>query len=208
MGQIEIALRRERTAVEYRDVLNAANANAARLQRIIESLLYLTRADAEALLPDSHTFDLARWLREHLLTWSYHSRFPDIRIAGSEDPIPVTSHPILLGELVNILLDNACRYSTAGSDISMTLIRTGSSVRLEVADRGLGISESDLIHLFTPFFRSSEALRVNKGGVGLGLSIARRLAEVLGDSLSMTSRVASGSCFVVSIPVAQGENPP
>jgi len=208
MGQIEIALRRERTTDQYRDVLNGAHSNAARLQRIIESLLYLTRADSEALLPDSQTFDLARWLREHLLTWSQHARYADIRIAGSEAPIPVTSHPILLGELVNILLDNACRYSPAGSDITMTLIRMGSSVRLQVADGGMGISESDLTHLFTPFFRSSEALRVNKGGVGLGLSIARRLAAALGGSLSTTSRVAHGSCFAVSIPVAQGENPP
>jgi signal transduction histidine kinase len=198
LGQIEIALRRERTAEEYRDALMTAQAKATHLQRIIEALLFLTRANADAALEHRERLDLAAWLTEHVAAWTDHPRFRDIRLVGVRASLPVTTHPILLGEVVNILLDNACQYTPPGSDITLTLCREEESVRLEVRDRGPGISEADLAHIFAPFFRTAAALQANKGGVGLGLSIAHRLAETLGSPLSVVSHLGEGSCFVLA----------
>jgi signal transduction histidine kinase len=198
LGQIEIALRRQRSAEEYREALSTAQAKATHLQRIIESLLYLTRANSEASIPNWERLDLKVWLGEYLATWSDHPRFRDIRVVGVDHSVPMMSHPILLGEIVHILLDNACQYSTPGSDITLKLSRGEESVRLEVCDRGAGISEDDMAHIFTPFFRTTDALRANKGGVGLGLSIARRLTAALGATLGVTSRIGQGSVFSIA----------
>jgi signal transduction histidine kinase len=200
MGQIEVALRRERTSEEYRDVLASAQAKAARLHGIVEALLFLTRAGSEAGVPKRETFDLAAWLLGHLAQWASHPRYGDMNLAGADNSLIVESSPVLLGEVVNVLLDNACRYSAAGSPINISLSHSAGTAQLEVADQGQGIQASDLPQVFTPFFRTTSALRANKQGVGLGLSIARRLAEALGGMLSVTSKVGEGSSFVVTLP--------
>ena len=205
MGNIEIALRRERTPEEYRQALTTAQSKAGHLLRIIESLFYLTRANSEASIPHRERLDLSVWLPQHLATWAEHPRFRDIRVVGVEGSIPVMGHPILLGEIVNILLDNACQYSPSGSGITLAISQVEGTARLKVIDVGPGIAEADLPHVFSPFFRSTDALRANKAGVGLGLSIARRVTEALGGTLDATSRVGNGSCFLITIPVASEE---
>ncbi len=200
MGQLEIALRRERTPDEYREVLGTAQAKAAHLHRIVEALLFLTRAGSDAGMPERKRFDLAKWLPEHLEQWASHPRYGDINLVGAESPLNARSNSILLGEVVNILLDNACRYSPSGSSITLSLSRSDGTARLEVIDEGQGIGASDLPQVFTPFFRTTSALCVNKQGVGLGLSIAMRLAEALGGKLTVTSQVGKGSRFTVTIP--------
>ena len=164
MGQIEIALRRERSGTEYREALTKAQFKAAQLQRIIESLLYLTRSDTEGAVPDCETFDLAVWLQKQLESWVDHLRYPDIQIVAEEMPLLVNSHPILLGEILNILFDNACQYSPISSAITMKLSLSERNALLEVVDHGPGIAEHDLQHLFTPFFRTAEARNTNKSG--------------------------------------------
>jgi signal transduction histidine kinase len=112
----------------------------------------------------------------------------------------VEANAVLLGEIVNVLLDNACRYSPAGSVITVSLSQSDEIARLEVTDRGQGIASADLPQVFTPSFRTMNALRANKQGVGLGLSIARRLAEALGGELNVASHVGQGCRFVITIP--------
>jgi signal transduction histidine kinase len=200
LGQIEVALRRDRTPGEYRDVLTTAQAKATHLHRIVEALLFLTRAGSEAGLPQRERLDLAEWLSDHLKQWASHSRFDDIRLVGTNDSLVVESNPVLLGEIINVLLDNACRYSPVGSSITVSLSNSDGTTQIEVADQGQGIPDTDLPQVFTPFFRTTSALRANKQGVGLGLSIARRLAEALGGGLTVTSQVGKGSRFVVTVP--------
>lgn len=198
LGQLEVALRRERPAGEYREALAAAHTQAAHLQKIVDALLVLTRAGAGGLPPER--FDLVTWLGGHLRSWAAMPRYADFRVVSADAPLAVGGHPVLLGEVVNVLLDNACRYSPPGTPITLTLSRSADAVRVEVADRGPGISADDLPQVFTPFFRTTDALQANRQGVGLGLAIARRLTEALGGTLSVSSRVGDGSQFTISIP--------
>jgi signal transduction histidine kinase len=202
LGQIEVALRRDRSTDEYRDVLSMAQSRATHLSRIVEALLFLTRAESEAPVPQRERLDLACWLPIHLKQWGSHSRYSDIQLAGTESPLSVVSHPVLLGEVVNALVDNACRYSQAGRPITVSLSHSAGWACLEVTDEGQGIAAADLAQVFTPFFRTPEALRSNRQGVGLGLSIARRLVSALGGRLSITSEVGFGTRFIVMLPTA------
>jgi heavy metal sensor kinase len=208
LGQLEVALRRERRPEEYREVLVAVQKQGMHLRRIIESLLFLARADAEARLPNLETVSLAGWLAHHLDSWSGHARFRDIRLEGEVGtPLDVAAQPVLLGELVNILIENACKYSQLGTSIVLRLGRQADNVFLSVDDRGSGMSKEELPHIGEPFFRSAEARRRGIPGVGLGLAIAKRLAEAQAGSLAVASEYGTGCTFTVLFPPRTQRDP-
>jgi signal transduction histidine kinase len=201
LGQVEVALRRDRDADEYRRVLGTVHRQAERLRRVVESLLFLARADADAGLPDRERVDLGVWLPEYVRTaWSGHPRASDIRLDASTAWADV--HPVLLGELTSVLVDNACKYSPPGAPITTRVELCGGGIELSVEDAGFGISEEDVSRLFEPFVRSAEARRRGVEGLGLGLSVASRIAEAHGGTLGVMRRVGGGSRFTLRLPVA------
>jgi len=106
----------------------------------------------------------------------------------------------LLGEVFENLLDNACKYSEAGTPITIQIEQAWRGVMLTMSDRGQGISPEDLPHLCDPFYRSSEARRLGRPGVGLGLTVVRRILKVLGGELHIDSTLGQGSRFSVYLP--------
>jgi heavy metal sensor kinase len=198
LGQVEVALRRERTADEYHQVLYKVQKKATHLTRMVESLLFLARANTEAQLPELEPVELREWLPQHLETWSEHARADDIALkCVGAFTSRIAAQPALLGELLNILLDNACKYSELGTPIQVRLEHVANTVTVHVQDQGYGIDESAIANLYLPFFRSKEARLRGVDGVGLGLSIANRLVEVLGCELSVKSEVGRGACFTL-----------
>jgi heavy metal sensor kinase len=201
LGQLEVALRRERSAEEYRQVLAAVHERAGHLRHIVDSLLFLARADVDARLPDRERVNLVEWLPARVHEWSGHARAADIVCPiGQAPPVHVDVQPAMLGQLLDILLDNACKYSPTGSPILVSVRRDGPDVFVAVEDEGCGIADEDLPHLFTPFYRSADARRRGVEGLGLGLSIAKRLADAFGGSLTVRGAVGKGSCFTLRLP--------
>jgi signal transduction histidine kinase len=140
LGQIEVALRRERPVEEYRRVLATVGERAGHLRRIVEALLFLTRADAEARLPQLERIALNDWLPGHLQTWAEHERERDIIFEGdSAGAASVEVQPALLGELIDILIDNACKHSPAEqpSRFGSVATRKMSAWRLKIRDAAL-----------------------------------------------------------------------
>jgi heavy metal sensor kinase len=193
LGQIDVTLRRDRSPEEYRRVLELVQGQAGRLRELVEMLLFLARADAESGMPDLETLDLAEWLPQHLRGWARHPRAMDLRMDAPATGAPLRAHGPLLGQLVDNLLDNACKYSDPGSPVVVRLAAEAGDLILEVEDAGRGIADEDLPHVFEPFYRSARAPR--EGGVGLGLAVARRIALVLGGELNVASRPGQGSRF-------------
>jgi signal transduction histidine kinase len=205
LGQLEVALRREREPEEYRQVLGTARAQAERLRGIVESLLFLARADAEAGLPKPEPLELTGWLQNHLAVWDSHPRRADLLLgAKPSKPIWVLAHRVLLEQSVDNLIDNACKYSAAGTPIEISLVREGQTVVLGISDHGCGIADEDLSHVFEPFFRSPEARRRGVAGVGLGLAVTARTVAAFGGRVEARSRPGEGSCFSIHLPVADG----
>jgi signal transduction histidine kinase len=102
--------------------------------------------------------------------------------------------------LVN-LLGNAVKFTDRGT-VTMQLTRSGHSVRVDIADTGIGIPADELPRLFRPFAQVDTGLTRRHGGTGLGLYISRRLATMLGGHIEVTSRVGEGSTFSVVLPVS------
>lgn len=203
LGQVEVALHRERSGEEYRKTLGLVHRQANNLRQIVESLLFLSRANAEANLPDLDQVDLAAWLTEYVQGWSGHLRRPDIRLEGvSDGPIWVQVHASLLSQLVGNLFDNACKYSEPGTPIVVQLGRESTIVMLAVEDAGCGITADELAYIFEPFYRSAHARRQGRGGTGLGLAVAQRIAVAFGGFIHAESQPGHGSRFTLRLPAS------
>jgi signal transduction histidine kinase len=201
LGQVDLALRQERSVAEYQRVLALVQKKTRHLRQIVESLLFLSRADSEAQQPQLELIDVAGWLTEHIRSWHDSRRVSDLKLeVETDDPPWLRVQPSLLGELVNNLLDNASKYSAPGTSITVRLRREGQVVLLAVEDRGIGIAEGEIPHVFEPFYRSSEARHKDSAGLGLGLSVALRLARPFGGTIGVVSHPGRGSTFTIRFP--------
>jgi two-component system OmpR family sensor kinase len=200
LGQVDVALRRDRPAEEYRRVLTLVHGQADHLRRIVEALLFLARAGAESGVWSLEPVNLADWVPLHLKSWADHARATDLHVeCRSEGDLEIQAQPLLLGQLLDNLLDNACKYSSPATPITVFVAREANVVTLTVEDRGEGIAAEDLPHVFEAFYRSAEARRLGHAGIGLGLATAQRIAAALGGSLVAASESGRGSRFTLRL---------
>jgi two-component system OmpR family sensor kinase len=198
LGQVEVALRRDREPGEYRDTLRSVADEVRHLHRLTEALLFLARADAEAGLPDLVPINLSAWAAGHVARWRTANPAARVQVEAGETAPPVRAHPELLTQLVDNLLDNAVKYGRGPVEVRVR--PDGGAVELAVEDAGPGIAADDLPHVFDPFYRSAAARSAGVRGVGLGLAVARRIAEAMGATLTAESEPGRGSRFVVRFP--------
>lgn len=198
LGNVDLALKQRRTPEEYERTLTLVQRKARQMRGMIEALLFLARADAESLHPELGPLDLGSWLTEYLEARHDSGRGSDIRLEIDQGvPKVVRAHSSLLGDLLENLLENAARYSDPGTPIVVQLAGDSTSASITVTDRGIGVEDSDIPHLFEPFYRSQAARGRAASGVGLGLSIAQRLARALGATIEVSSRPGEGSAFTI-----------
>jgi two-component system phosphate regulon sensor histidine kinase PhoR len=103
-------------------------------------------------------------------------------------------------QILSNLLDNAIKYSEPGGSIALRIGGDERSVRIDVADTGMGIPERDLSRIFERFYRVDRARSRSQGGTGLGLAIVKHLVQRLGGEIEVESQLGRGSTFSVSLP--------
>ncbi|MEO2092262.1 MAG: HAMP domain-containing sensor histidine kinase [Gemmataceae bacterium] len=201
-ASVEVTLRQERGPAEYKRVLEVVRRRSDQLRQIIDSLLFLARNGAEVPLPDVKAVDLGEWSRAWLSGWDAHPRAADFDFRPAGGSTPVSTNPGLLGQALDNLLDNACKYSEPGSSITVAVEAGEGEAILTVSDRGHGIAADDLPLVWEPFFRSAQARLVGSNGAGLGLTVARRLVTLLGGRLDVRSAFGAGSQFQIVLPLS------
>ncbi len=199
-GHVDLALRQERPAEEYRRVLSLVQSKTRSLRQIVDGLMFLSRADAEARRLVLEESSLDAWLREYLDAWACPRRSDIVYESAAPASHRVSVHPPLLGELLGNLLDNAAKYSPPNTPIKVRLWHHDGGVSFSVSNVGQGIDRSDLPHIFEPFFRSESARLRGMQGVGLGLSVAARIAVAFGGRLTADSSPGQGAEFTVELP--------
>lgn len=204
LGQMEVALRRDRDADEYKRALTTAVVQAGRLREIVEALLFLARADAEAAMPGLETVDLVGLLGRLVADeWKDHPRSPDLRLEHPVgDTLTVVAHASLLGQAVNNLIDNACKYSPPGTPVHIRLDRESGWARVIVRDEGQGVVGGETGRLFEPFFRTEDARRSGIAGAGLGLAVTARIVAVFRGRVSLVPNAGRGCVVEVRLPLA------
>jgi signal transduction histidine kinase len=140
----------------------------------------------------------------------FRERWPERELAfvRAGEPLAVTGDRALLRRVIDNLLDNARKYSTAS--IELAIARSGERAKIEVIDRGIGIAAEDLPHLFTSFFRADRSRSRHTGGIGLGLSLSRRIVEAHGGAIEITSELGRGTraWFVLPLTSRSGKVTP
>ena len=116
------------------------------------------------------------------------------------------AHRPLLGQLLDNLIENACKYSRPGTPIRVSIAGDGDRISIAVEDSGIGIPKSEHERVFSPFFRGEQALKQGRVGVGLGLAVAKRIAAVHGGSLELESDEGRGSRLILVLPAARRES--
>jgi signal transduction histidine kinase len=198
LGQVQFARRRDRSAAEYRQVLDRVNDEGMRLRKIVEALLFLAEPHGSAL--ELQSVDLADLAADCVERWSADPRSADLNLEISgRRPFGARVHPTLLGQLLDNLVDNACKYSPAGSPIVLKVGRESGAVLLGVRDQGAGVSAEDAARMFDPFFRAEKARGTGLPGSGLGLSVARRIAAAFEAALTVQTKPGEGSQFTLSL---------
>lgn len=188
----EVALRRPRDEEEYRDALQQVLREGERLSHLIDDLLLLARSDAGTDVLERAPLDLALPLREAVARVGRPVR------QTLDDGVVIDGSATALQQLFAILLDNAVKYTPDGEEIAVRLHARDGHAVVEVRDRGMGIAAEDLPHVFDRFYRADKAR--SRGGAGLGLAIARRIAEAHGGTVDVTSALGEGSTFTVKLP--------
>ena len=113
----------------------------------------------------------------------------------------ISGNPEALRRLFLILIDNALKYTPPGGEISVEFSREQETAVVQVRDTGIGIAPEDVPHIFERFYRADKARERESGGAGLGLSIARWIADVHHATIEVSSRLEHGTTVVVRFPI-------
>lgn len=200
-GELELTLRRERSIEDYKRALQEALEHAGALQTLAEDLLDLARTRLGPP-PEGMQCDIKDAVDAAMRSGVQHAAAErKVAVAVDVPHAQVFGRKIDLSRLLRNLLDNAVEHAPPGTEVSVQAHRAADVLEVTVEDHGPGIPEAMRSRLFEPFFRGGEE-RV-RSGAGLGLPIAREIAEHVGGSLALTSPERP-TRFLVRLPLADG----
>jgi len=204
-SQAEVTLQRERDSGAYVVALRRVESEAARLGATVEDLLTLARADAgeraldrQRVFLDDLALDAATGARALA-----EKRGVALEVGTFEEAV-VTGDPALMRQLLMIVLDNAVKFTPAGGTVRLSAAAPGGQAEVVVEDTGIGISPEQLSHIFERFYRGDPARARGNGaeGAGLGLAIARWIADAHGARIEVTSEPGKGTRVAIRFPPA------
>jgi heavy metal sensor kinase len=214
--EAELALRRSRGETEYQESLRHILLEAERTTALIEQLLALARADSGRETLHMQPVDLRATLRGVVQGWEQVATIRNLQFSASLDSTRINGKDLfVLGDeaalrrLVDILLDNAFKYTPSPGSVHLSLEQRGDSTVITVQDSGMGIAEKDQSKIFERFYRVDEARSRAQGGAGLGLAIAQWIVTQHRGSIGVQSHLGSGAVFRVELPMtaAPAQNP-
>ena len=176
------------------------------LARLVDDLLDVSRITSGKVVLRRHAVDLNEAARRSIdsLGAAGRTALHELQVTLAPEPLVVDGDPVRLEQVVGNLLDNAVKYSTAGTPIQLTTAREGREAVLRVRDHGVGIAPEVLPHIFDLFTQAEASLDRAGGGLGLGLALVRRLVQQHGGCVAATSAGrGAGSEFVVRLPLAR-----
>jgi heavy metal sensor kinase len=201
-GQTEVALQRDRDPAEYRSVLRNVNLEVDRMIRLVSSLLTLARADAQQVPLARESISLGTLLSDAAdqVRPVAESKGVTVRLRDGGDTELSADQDLLLQLILN-LLDNALKHTPSGGSIDVSWRKEDGQAKVVVSDEGPGIPSEHLPHIFDRFYRVDKARSRDGGGVGLGLSICRWIAQAHGGSIEADNAPGQGATFTVQLPI-------
>jgi|GEM_PF-870500 len=205
-GEIELALRRQRSADALREALQRVQKELEGMERLTEGLLLLSRYTRESVYKSFESCDPARLVAEQCDAYRMLAQERQITLHCSGGKIKrpgFRCNPLLLSRLISNLLDNAIKYSDPGTGVEVELSAEGGGWELRVQDHGIGIAPEKLAHITERFYRADEARSRQIQGFGLGLAIVQRVAELHDATVRIVSAPGEGTTVEVRFPAGE-----
>lgn len=178
--------------------LETASRQAERINRLFKDLMTLQRYDSDSYFIEKKPFDIQRVLEAIEEIFKNRAAEKGIELHIDKKPATIYADPNKIEQVLENLVSNAIKYTNDGF-IKVTLDETDESLRVEVEDSGIGISEDHLSRLFDRFYRTDKARSRDKGGTGLGLAVVKSILTAHGSSIHVSSRLGEGSRFWFTI---------
>lgn len=199
MGHCQVALRQPRTADEYQALLASNLEELERISRMVESILFLARADDAQAALNRQSLDLDDELQRVTGYFEGLAEERQISFNASGDG-QLDADPLLLRRALSNLVANAIRYADEGSEIDIRVGRSGAECRIEVENQGPVLSESALGKLFDRFYRADASRHQSSDSNGLGLAIVAAIMQLHGGEVAVSQPTPGRICFTLIFP--------
>ncbi|SNC65795.1 Signal transduction histidine kinase [Hymenobacter gelipurpurascens] len=198
IGEIQVLLTRARNPEEYQQGLDSVLHELQQLKSLFNSLLELTQADTSSAIGDTIRLDELLWEARASVEPEQRRRVQItlLDLPDNADHMEVMGNRQLLSRALKNLLDNALKYSAPSTLVSVQFSHHQGRSHIRIEDHGIGISAKALPQIFQPFFRADNARGVT--GHGIGLALSRRIIEVHGGQLTITSQLGQGTTAQIS----------
>ncbi len=170
------------------------------ISTLIDSLLDISKLDAGVVVPQKQVCDLAKLLERITMDFQFLARNRNIRLRIHHSHGRIVSDPVLLERILTNLVSNAIRYTPPGGTVLIASRKRGQNWRIEVRDNGVGISKQDHENIFREFIQLPRQQHEERKGLGLGLSIVKRLVKLLDHRIELRSKPGRGSLFAIDVP--------
>jgi signal transduction histidine kinase len=182
-----------------RQLLARVRRQIDRMERMVYDLLDAARVEAGSLDLHMERSDARDLARAAVDLFDPATRTHQLAVSVPDEPVPLTCDPGRIEQVLSNLVSNAIKYSPRGGAVRIAVARDRETVVFSVSDEGIGMSATDIEHIFEPFRRTGIS-KETIPGVGLGLFVARRIVEAHGGRITVASAVGKGSTFAVHLP--------
>jgi two-component system heavy metal sensor histidine kinase CusS len=202
-GGLEVALGRPRDAAQYREALESAVEECARLSRMIQAMLFLAQTEHPDTALQWERLDVGHELTALAEFFDATAAEAGVQLqVRAVAPLAVRADRMLLQRALANVIANALAHTPNGGRITLTATQHGGCVRIAVQDTGCGIAAEHLPYLFDRFYRADRARSRQRGGLGLGLALVRNIMRLHGGEVRVDSREGQGTCVMLDWPTA------
>jgi len=200
-GEVEVALGKSRSPAEYQETLTSFLEEAGRLSRLIESLLFLARAEHPETQIRREPLDLGKLLEGVREFYEPAASESGVTLGVSvSGPVPAELDRTLLQRAAGNLVENSLAHTAKGGAVTLSASRDNGKVTLEVTDTGCGIPAEHLPRVFERLYRVDRSRTAATGGAGLGLAIVKSIAELHGGTARIDSEPGKGTKVTLTFP--------
>ena len=197
-GFTEILLDGSIDESERQEYLKVINKESMRISRLCENMLHMSRLDSQVIVSSMQKIRLDEQLRKCIILLSEKWSNKEIDFSIDLEEVSILSDYDMLQQVWINLIDNAIKYSRENCKIDISVKRLNDkSVKVSISDNGIGIEEGKLHRIFDKFYQCEESHK--KSGSGLGLSISKRIVELLNGTIECKSKKDSGTTFEVTL---------
>ena len=201
-GEIEVALRKERSNEEYKSVLNSSLNEIIIIEKTINDLLFLAKNEKDILIDNQEDIYFDEIIDESINEVKSFAKLNQIEINFIlEDTIEYKGYSNLLKIALKNVLKNAIQFSHKNSQIIVKSYKKGSFFEISVQDFGIGIEKNEQIKIFEKFYRTDKSRNKNSGGTGLGMSILKKIVDIHKGTINIHSKENIGTTITISFPI-------